>query len=80
MMSRRSKTLLLSGLMLLAGAYLIVLRTSGPVVQLSTSFILGKPTFWSALVPFLTAFGCLSILLVPFSLIRDKKKQIRNAP
>jgi len=66
--------------MLLTGAYILVIRTSGPILHLSFSVIPAKPTLGSTAIPFLTAVGCLSILLLPFSLIRDYKKRIRKAP
>ena len=79
-MSVRSKILLFGGLMLLAGAYILVIRITGPILQLSISVIEPMPAFGSRAIPFLIAFGGLSILLLPFSLIRDCKKRIRKVP
>jgi hypothetical protein len=77
MISVRSKILLLGSLALLAGGILIMIRTSIPNLQLSSSVFSEKPTLWNTAVPFLIALGSLSFSLLPFSLIRDYSKRTR---
>jgi len=78
----RSKTLLLSGLLLLISAYLMVRLTHRPVFGLSVefSFFEKTPTILDELCIYLVTAGGLSLLFLPFSLIRDLSHRNRKQP